>query len=201
MLIQELNTPKGTVRLGAKIRINHLNNGNSPIDDSDYDGKEGTVTSFDQIPVEANPGMHGTWGGLAVYATDDFDILSEEEPPIKSTRQTVEDIAAEIAKKKNLYFRVTGPSGLRCEYTMTFYKKDPDKINDTIEKMESRVCGMTITDDVNPKTKERTLYYDTGKKRTEGHICPPGSLGEMSGFNNEQARLTEKIDEIIKFLR
>lgn len=71
----ELITHAGTVRIGTSIKIIHLNNGSSPIDDSGYDGREGTVTAFDEVPDELSPGMHGTWGGLAVYDTDDFKIL------------------------------------------------------------------------------------------------------------------------------
>ena len=71
----ELNTHCGPVRIGTRIRINHLNNGNSTIVDSDYDGREGVVEGFDQVPDKYNPGMHGTWGGLAVYDSDSFVIL------------------------------------------------------------------------------------------------------------------------------
>lgn len=67
---QSLQTPKGMVRAGSAIRINHLDNFDSPINDSHYDGKTGVVTDIDDIG-----GMHGTWGGLAVYASDDFDIV------------------------------------------------------------------------------------------------------------------------------
>lgn len=72
----ELKTDKGLIIIGTRIRINRLNNGDSPIKDEDYNGREGTVTSFDDVPDEFHPGMHGTWGGLAVYDTDDFDIIS-----------------------------------------------------------------------------------------------------------------------------
>lgn len=72
---KELHTHCGTVTIGTRIHINHLNNPNSSVDDSDYDGREGTVEYFDALPDEFLPGMHGTWGGLAVYDTDDFKIL------------------------------------------------------------------------------------------------------------------------------
>lgn len=72
---KEIITHKGVVRIGTRIRIVHLNNGDSPIDDSAYDGKEGTVTFFDIVPDDSVCGMHGTWGGLAVYDSDEFEIL------------------------------------------------------------------------------------------------------------------------------
>lgn len=72
----ELQTHRGLVTIGTRIRIVHLDNGDSPFQDNDYDGREGTVTSFDEMPDEFLPGMHGTWGGLAVYDTDEFEILS-----------------------------------------------------------------------------------------------------------------------------
>lgn len=73
----ELKTGKGLVRIGTRIHINRLDNGSSPITDADYAGREGTVTFFDDVPDEFHPGMHGTWGGLAVYDTDDFTIIAQ----------------------------------------------------------------------------------------------------------------------------
>lgn len=68
----ELITEKGIIHIGTRIRIIHLNNGSSSIDDSDYDGREGVVKIIDSMNQ-----MHGTWGGLAVLETDEFEILPE----------------------------------------------------------------------------------------------------------------------------
>lgn len=66
-----IESPAGTVTVGTRIRIKHLNNGNSPINDSHYDGRKGTVTLIDDIGQ-----LHGTWGGLAVIPeVDNFEIL------------------------------------------------------------------------------------------------------------------------------
>ena len=73
-----LNTHCGPVTVGTRIRIIRLNNGDSPIKDKDYNGREGIVTHFDEVPDEHNPGMHGTWGGLAVYDTDKFEIIQPQ---------------------------------------------------------------------------------------------------------------------------
>lgn len=67
----EIQTHAGLIRPGTHIRILHLENGDSPIDDSNYDFREGTVEEIDDIG-----GLHGTWGGLAVYDSDQFEILS-----------------------------------------------------------------------------------------------------------------------------
>ena len=67
----ELQTHAGPVHIGTRIRIISLNNGESPIKDTDYNGREGTVTSIDDAPS-----LHGTWGGLAVYDTDKFEIIN-----------------------------------------------------------------------------------------------------------------------------
>lgn len=69
-MLQSIQTPKGLVSAGTAIRINKMNNPGSSIDDSHYNGKTGVVEFIDDIG-----GMHGTWGGLAVYESDDFDIL------------------------------------------------------------------------------------------------------------------------------
>lgn len=65
-----LNTHRGPVSAGTRIRIIHLDNGDSPVDDSAYDGREGVVECIDDAG-----GMHGTWGGLAVFDTDKFEII------------------------------------------------------------------------------------------------------------------------------
>mgnify|MGYP003319795936 CR=1 FL=1 len=54
------------IRIGTKIRINHLQNENNL-----YDGREGVVEYIDGIGQ-----LHGTWGGLAVIPEEDeFKIL------------------------------------------------------------------------------------------------------------------------------
>jgi len=57
------------VKEGDKIRIIHLAD-----EDSEYDGKEGTVEHIDSIGQ-----LHGTWGGLAVIpGVDEFEIIANE---------------------------------------------------------------------------------------------------------------------------
>lgn len=246
----ELNTHKGIVRVGTRIRIIHLNNGNSKIDDSDYDGKEGVVAFFDQIPPEANPGMHGSWGGLAVYDSDEFEILSgyndevkafardEDESAKKRSRirennseiarqieaheravaelrsrlinqtveipepkRVIEALARDLAGRLNLHFETSGPQGLRNEYRIRLLDCDPEGLS-ILEHHNHTVHCLTITADRRSNESNRTVFlYDTGKKKTGANACPPGSIGEQNGFNNEQAQLSEDIEEIIKILQ
>jgi hypothetical protein len=71
------------VKVGDKIKINHLNG-----EDSSYDGKEGTVEHIDSIGQ-----LHGTWGGLAVIpGVDEFEIVKEE--------CLKEDIPADIRERE-----------------------------------------------------------------------------------------------------
>lgn len=57
--------------LGKKIKIGAMINPDSTIDDSRYNGKEGTVELIDDMGQ-----LHGTWGGLAVIpGVDDFKII------------------------------------------------------------------------------------------------------------------------------
>ena len=68
------------VKVGDQIRISHLAG-----EDSEYDGKEGKVTSIDSIGQ-----LHGTWGGLAVIpGVDDFEVITKEclkeGAPVKAT--------------------------------------------------------------------------------------------------------------------
>lgn len=70
-MTNSIETPAGTITPGTRIRITHLNNGDSPINDSHYDGREGTVTLIDDIGQ-----LHGTWGGLAIIPEEDsFEII------------------------------------------------------------------------------------------------------------------------------
>ena len=71
-MLASLMTHAGHVQPGTRIRIGHLDNGSSPIQDNDYDGRTGTVTMIDDIG-----GIHGTWGGLSVFDEDDFTIISQ----------------------------------------------------------------------------------------------------------------------------
>ena len=245
----ELKTHKGIVRIGTRIRIVHLNNGDSPINDSDYDGREGVVTCFDQVPPEANPGMHGTWGGLAVYDTDDFEILSGYDDELKALarneeaaedkrkeirktnneidrqieaheqaiaelrrktinqsvdipepRRVIETLARELAERLNLHFEISGPLGLRCEYRIRLLDCAPEGMS-ILEHHNHVVHSLTITADKDTDHPYRTLFhYDTGKKLGGPDICPPGSIGDQNGFNNQQADLPDNIEEIIKIL-
>lgn len=246
----ELKTHKGIVRIGTRIRIIHLNNGDSKIDDSEYDGREGVVAFFDQIPPEANPGMHGTWGGLAVYDTDEFEILSgyndevkafardEDESAakrmeIKKTnadigkqieaneraiaelrsrlvsrtietpepKRVIEALARDLAVRLNLQYETSGPQGLRGEYRIRLLDCDPAGLS-ILEHHNHTVHSLTITADCRSEGSSRTVFrYDTGRKVTGIACCPPGSIGEQNGFNNEQAQLPEDIEEIIKILQ
>lgn len=59
------------IYLHKRIRINHLDNGEGGFDDSTYDGKEGVVTSVDDLPQ-----LHGTWGGVGVDPfIDDIELI------------------------------------------------------------------------------------------------------------------------------
>jgi len=63
--------------LGKTIRINYLDNGDSPYGKSDnerYAGKTGVVDHIDDSGQ-----LFGSWGGLAVIpGVDSFDIIDDE---------------------------------------------------------------------------------------------------------------------------
>lgn len=52
------------VKVGDKIRIIHMNG------ESNYDGKEGIVTSIDDAGQ-----IHGTWGGCSIVLGKDIIVL------------------------------------------------------------------------------------------------------------------------------
>lgn len=67
------------VKVGDKIKINHLNG-----EDSSYDGKEGTVEHIDGIGQ-----LHGTWGGLAVIpGVDEFEKVTNENLKESASKST-----------------------------------------------------------------------------------------------------------------
>lgn len=56
------------VKIGDYIRILRM------IDEPEYTGRQGYVTSIDDIGQ-----LHGTWGGLAVIPGEDDYVVIEEE--------------------------------------------------------------------------------------------------------------------------
>jgi len=68
-MCDKLVTTAGTVSVGDRIRILHMEDPYTP---ETYDGREGTVEFIDSLHQ-----LHGTWGGLAVIPEkDDFEVIS-----------------------------------------------------------------------------------------------------------------------------
>ena len=59
--------PKGDVKPGDVIRINIM------FGESEYNGRVGVVKCIDDMDQ-----IHGSWGGLALLFTDDWEIISTD---------------------------------------------------------------------------------------------------------------------------
>lgn len=78
-------TTTSDVKIGDRIRINHLEGENNA-----YDGKEGVVDHIDDAGQ-----IHGTWGGLAIIpGVDDFEVITDST----ETESVEEDTHAKYAK-------------------------------------------------------------------------------------------------------
>ena len=73
--------------------------------------------------------------------------------------------------------RIYGPFGLRAEASI-FIKKDEDVLG-----------WLTVV------IQDAGIMYETGRSR--GINYPPGSIGDLNGFDNELAPLPEDLSEIV----
>lgn len=180
--------------MGHKIRVEHVyhSDGELCVDMYDIDTMKEFAVSDNEIPVEC---LNSVVAGLK-----EMQIPKYSFSPNENTRTVIEKIASELGEKLRLFPHISGPCGIRGEYRMALCKKDPNMIFDAIESRENEVFKLTITDEIDNCSGNKILYYDTGEKRIDNNVCPPGSLGDDSGFNNETAPLPQNVEEIYRIL-